>query len=303
LAQEEWGHEMPPSHSRLPNPHSQPSTATKMSSEPLDPPSKTQEKPESQASTSSAVGAALLIGQQFGSRGLTFIVNQVLLRYLSPELLGVSTQLEVYSITVLFFARESLRVAIQRQPDTADEASDKKDVEKVPKGHVDARTSAGRTQAIVNLSYVSVLLGVVFAFAVGWLYISTLSAGDPVVLQTPYFREALKIYGLAAILELLAEPCYVVVQQKSRFGIRASAELTATVLRCLVTCGSAIWASRAGRDIGVLPFALGQGMYAVSLSLVYYMNVWGIASQGGFSLLAKRLYSRYILPTCSPLIY
>ncbi|KAH7356562.1 Rft protein-domain-containing protein [Rhexocercosporidium sp. MPI-PUGE-AT-0058] len=248
--------------------------------------------------SSSAVGAALLIGQQFGSRGLTFIVNQVLLRYLSPELLGVSTQLEVYSITVLFFARESLRVAIQRQPDTADDASEKKarnQNERIPRGHVDATTAAGRTQAIVNLSYVSIYLGVIFAFAVGWLYIYTLSAGDPIVLQTPYFKEALKLYGLAAVLELLAEPCYVVVQQKSRFGIRASAELIATVLRCLVTCGSAIWASRTGRDIGVLPFALGQGMYAVSLSLIYYLNVWDIASKSGFSLLVKRIHSTFFI--------
>ncbi|KAL2073697.1 hypothetical protein VTL71DRAFT_11023 [Oculimacula yallundae] len=266
-----------------------------MSFNPVKTPAETKQRSKPIKSTSSAVGAALLIGQQFGSRGLTFIVNQVLLRYLSPSLLGISTQLEVYSITVLFFARESLRVAIQRQPDTPDNTSTEKkklkNVARIPEGHVDETTAAGRTQAIVNLSYVSIYLGVLFAFGVGWLYIYTLSAGDPVVLQTPYFREALKIYGLAAFLELLAEPCYVVVQQKSRFGIRASAELVATVLRCLMTCGSAIWASRTGRDIGVLPFALGQGMYAVSLLLVYYLNVWDIASQGGFSLLSKRIYS------------
>lgn len=262
----------------------------------------TTPKKQPPASSSSAIGALLLISQQFGSRGLTFIVNQILLRYLSPELLGISTQLEVYSITVLFFARESLRVALQRQPDTPDSASDsKKDAEnkKIPNGHVDARTAAGRTQAIVNLSYVSIYLGVVFAFFVGWLYIYSLAAGDPIVLETPYFSEALKLYGLAAIWELLAEPCYVVVQHKSRFSIRASAELVATVLRCLVTCGSAIWASRAGRDIGVLPFALGQGMYAVSLSFVYYLKVWGIASEEGFSLILKRIYSRYGNPLFS----
>ncbi|KAI9054166.1 hypothetical protein LZ554_001337 [Drepanopeziza brunnea f. sp. 'monogermtubi'] len=251
--------------------------------------------------SSSAIGAVLLIAQQFGSRGLTFVVNQILLRYLSPELLGISTQLEVYSITVLFFARESLRVALQRQPDILDSSSEKdKDTdedgqdgnEKFPENHVDANTNAGRTQAIVNLSHVSIYLGIIFSLIVGWLYIYTLAKGDPIVLATPYFREALRIYGVAAIWELLAEPCYVVVQHKSRFGIRASAELVATVSRCLVTCGSAIWASRTGRDIGVLPFALGQGMYAVSLSLVYYLKVGRIAREGGFSLLAKRIYSR-----------
>ncbi len=242
--------------------------------------------------SSSAIGAFLLISQQFGSRGLTFIVNQILLRYLSPELLGISNQLEVYSITVLFFARESLRVALQRQPNTPNEPKQDTEQEEIPEGHVNATTAAGRTQAIVNLSYVSIYLGIVFAFLVGWIYIYSLAKGDPIVLETPYFREALKLYGLAAIWELLAEPCYVVVQHKSRFGIRASAELVATVLRCLVTCGSAIWASGTGRDIGVLPFALGQGMYALSLTVVYYLKVWIIASEGGFSLITRKIYSR-----------
>ncbi|PBP17563.1 rft domain-containing protein [Diplocarpon rosae] len=259
-----------------------------MSSKPLLPPGTHGKQ------SSSAIGAVLLIAQQFGSRGVTFLVNQILLRYLSPELLGISTQLEVYSITVLFFARESLRVALQRQSDSPDsDHTSKKDAsnEKIPKGHVDARTNAGRVQAIVNLSYVSLCLGVVFAFFVGWLYVYTLAKGDPIVLETPYFREALTLYGLAAICELLAEPCYVVVQHRSRFGVRASAELVATVSRCLLTCGSAIWASRAGRDIGVLPFALGQGMYALSLSLVYYLKVQAIAAKGGFSLLPTKIYS------------
>lgn len=263
---------------------------TQMSSKPPIPNPKSDPK-----TTSSAIGAALLIAQQFGSRGLTFVVNQVLLRYLSPSLLGISTQLEVYSITVLFFARESLRVAIQRQADTEDVSPKTADEKKrIPKGHVDSSTSAGRTQAIVNLSYISISLGAIFAIVVAVLYTWSLSAGDPAVLATPYFPLALKLYGLAAFLELVAEPCYVVVQHKSRFGIRATAEMIATVLRCLVTCGSAIWAARTGRDIGVLPFALGQCTFAVSLLMLYYSSVWSIASSNGFSLLLKKLYTRYL---------
>jgi oligosaccharide translocation protein RFT1 len=239
----------------------------------------------------SAVGAAMLIGLQFSSRALTFIVNQVLLHYLSPEHLGISTQLELYSITVLFFARESFRVAIQRQSDTADTASNE-ERKRVPKGHVDARTAAGRSQAIVNLSYISISLGIVFAFGFAWLYLRIAPTRDPTVLETPYIRESLIIYGLAAVWELLTEPCYVIAQQKAKFETRAAAESTATVLRCLMTCGSTIWASRAGMDIGVLPFALGQGVYAVSLSIVYYWNLWSISSTHGFSLSPTRLWSR-----------
>lgn len=236
----------------------------------------------------------MLIGLQVGSRALTFIVNQILLRFLSPELLGISTQLEVYSISVLFFARESLRVAIQRQTAEPENGTPKQDLD-VPDGHVDGRTAAGKTQAIVNLAHVSLYLGVVFAVILAWLY---LRYTDSIVLQTPYFHGSFKIYSLAAVWELLAEPCFVVVQHKSLMKIRGKAEAIATVLRCLTTCVSAVWASRNSIDIGVLPFALGQAAYAISLALVYYASVWDVASTGRFNLMLTPIFSKFVL-SCS----
>ncbi|PQE27520.1 oligosaccharide translocation rft1 protein [Rutstroemia sp. NJR-2017a BBW] len=233
--------------------------------------------------STTAGGASLLIALQAGSRALTFIVNQILLRYLSPELLAISTQLEVYCISILFFARESLRVAIQRQTDSND-AEPGKDA---GRGHVDSRTAAGKSQAIVNLSYISILLGVGFTVFMEWSY---LHAGKSDVVDAPYFQESLRLYGIAAILELLAEPCFVVVQQKSTFKIRAAAESIATVSRCIATCGLAVWAAQNQRYIGVLPFAVGQGTYAVSILLVYYWGVWNIAFANGFSLMIKPIY-------------
>ena len=250
-------------------------------------------KKDSKLSTSAGGLGFSLVGLSSSIRALTFLFNQILLRQISPELLGISTQLEVYSISVLFFARESLRVAVQREAGTSDESTANND-EKIPDGHVDGRTAAGRTQAVVNLSYLSINLGVVFAVFFAALYHSGIRSSDPSVLQVPYFGQALKLYGLAAVWELLSEPCFVVVQQKQqeRIGIRAAAEFCGTFLRCLVTCGSAFWASRNGRDLGVLPFALGQGIYAISLSVIYYWRVWGIASTGHFSLFLRSIYSR-----------
>lgn len=239
----------------------------------------------------SATGASLLIGLQVISRGLTFVANQLLLRYLSPELLGISTQLDVYSISVLFFARESLRVAIQRQNDTVEDTP-KNEKDNNSRGAIDAKSPAGKTQAIVNLAYISILLGVFFTVLLAWLYLRAVRAGDPVILETPYFYESLTIYGIAAILELLAEPCFVVVQQKSMFGIRATAEGVATILRCVLTCGTAVWAARSNHDAGLLPFALGQAIYASSLPVVYIWKTWSISSAGGFSLFARAIYSR-----------
>lgn len=214
------------------------------------------------ALAASAKGASFLILLQVASRGFTFVVNQILLRYLSPELLGLSTQLELYSITVLYFARESIRIAVQRQPD--------------------------RTQTVVNLAYVSVLFGVPLSYVLAKLY---LRADLPPV---PYLAEALSVYGLSCMIELLAEPAFVAAQQKLLYTVRASSETTATLTRCLITCGSAIWAARAGKDIGVLPFALGQLAYASILLKLYILQMWAVSSRDEFSLLPKKLPFGYL---------
>ena len=115
--------------------------------------------------------------------------------------------------------------------------------------------------------------------------------------DVPYFVVALKLYCLATFIELLTEPAFSAVQQKLLYKIRASAESTATLLRCLGTCGSAFWASRDGTDIGVLPFAIGQLAYALGLLMVYVFNVRPIAKMDRFSLLPKRIPSTKESPT------
>lgn len=207
--------------------------------------------------SASAKGATFLILLQVASRALTFAVNQVLLRFLSPELLGVSAQLELFSISVLYFARESLRVALQRQ--------------------------AQGTQAVVNLAYLAVITGVPLTYILAHLW---LRSDTP---NVPYFAEALGLYCIATVVELLTEPSFSAVQQKLLYKVRASAESTATLLRCFGTCGSAILASRIGADIGVLPFAIGQLAYALGLLVVYLYNMWPVARNEQFTLLPRQL--------------
>ena len=209
--------------------------------------------------SASAKGATFLILLQVASRGLTFAVNQVLLRFLSPELLGVSAQLELFSISVLYFARESLRVALQRQ--------------------------AQGTQAVVNLSYLAVLSGIPLTYVLSSFW---LRADTP---NVPYFAEALSVYCLSTVIELLTEPAFSAVQQKLLYKVRASAESTATLLRCFGTCGSAILASRTAVDIGVLPFAVGHLAYALGLFVVYLYKMWPISKNDRFSLAPTKIDS------------
>lgn len=264
-------------------------------------------------------GASLLILLQVGSRLLTFTANQILLRFLTASLLGVSAQLEVYYLSVLFFARESLRVAIQRQGSEAKddavlptrdssgskELKEKSDgskaiegqkerpdvsrtngAEKPGKGGVTTPTPASPTQAAVNISYLAIVLGAVVAVVLGQLYISTVSSD---ILSTPNLLQSVYIYAFAAMLELLSEPAFVLMQIRLQFGVRATAEAVATFLRCFVTLGSAIYASRHGLHAGVLPFALGQAAYGLALLGVYVWYGLGLAQRENFSLLPVRL--------------
>lgn len=159
----------------------------------------------------------------------------------------------------------------------------------VADGAVEDGSPAGRTQVVVNISHVSVLLGVPLAAGLATAYLR--SAGVS-ALSTPLLRESLVVYGVAAVLELLAEPCFVVVQQKMLYRVRAGAESSATLARCLVTCCAVVHAARKSIALGVLPLALGQLAYAFTLVAVYLLGTSGIASRGGFSLYPRKLSAR-----------
>ena len=164
---------------------------------------------------SSAHGATFLISLQIGSRALTFLVNQVLLRHLSPELLGISAQLELYSTTVLFLARESLRVASLRY---AGEDRMKDDEGKGKSGEIREKEMGKRLQDIVNACYIAVCLGVLLPGGFSRTYLNTASES---VLRVPYFRTALLMYAIAVLVELLSE-LYCITNQAE-----LTAELTA----------------------------------------------------------------------------
>lgn len=238
----------------------------------------------------SAQGATFLILLQVVSRALTFLINQVLLRYLSPEILGISTQLELFSISVLYFARDSIRVALQRQrishePQGLDEdggGEERKASAKVSENNVSTR----RAQEVVNLSYIAVGLGLPLTYIFAKLYIR---GASPQVLQTPFFKESLSTYALATSLELINEPSFAVAQQQMLYGTRASAETFATLVRCVITCGTAIWASRMSLSFGALPFALGQLSYAVVINAVYWLKISPLRHKVGFSIFLKSL--------------
>ena len=251
--------------------------------------------PDSQSILSKAAkGASFLIALQIGSRVLTFTVNQTLLRYVSPELLGLSAQLDLYVISVLFLSRESLRVALQRQTDGTEDPQPLPDNGGICKTQdglasvdiIAPYEPATKAQEAINLSYIAVALGFVWAFAFGVYYRFRV---EEAILRLPCFSYSLGLYAFSAVIELLSEPAFAVVQVQMRYGTRALAESSATLTRCVLTCATAIWATRTGRVLGVLPFAIGQLGYAVVILTVYLTSASSIQQELNISLDPKRL--------------
>ena len=223
-----------------------------------------------------AGGTLYLILIQVSSRALTFTGNQVLLRFLSPELLGIAVQLELFSVFVLYFSRESLRVALQREP--AQIYSKAKN-----EGHVKEAKSL-QSQTIVNLSYLVVLFGIGLTLGFGG---SWYNGADVVVLASPYFGTSLLLYGVATIVELLSEPSFVIIQQNQLYKARAQAETRAAIIKCLAACSTAFVSRRMDWMPSALPFAVGQCSYAISLLAFYIQSVYPISANEGFSMFLR----------------
>jgi len=246
----------------------------------------------------SAEGVKFLVLLQISSRLLTFAVNQVLLRFLSPELLGISVQFELYMITILYFSRESLRTAVQRygissDPNPTSNRVNDKEKTHEPKGVIEG-TPAAQSQTVVNLAYIPIPLGVLFAAIIAPYYVKAFVSSDTV--SQPYFYESVLLYTVATLLELFSESGFALAQQMLLYKLRAGAESAAAFTRCILTCGLTIYGVRAGlggdSGLGPLPFAVGQLGYAIVLTSTYIGQCWSIARRKGFSLGLRKIASR-----------
>ena len=215
------------------------------------------------AVSASAKGASFLILVQIASKVLTFGLNQLLLRYLSPSLLGAAVQLELYKIGVLYFSRESLRVATERR-------------------------SSGGVQVAVNLSYLAILAGLPFGYGFSRWF---LHVGYP---DVPLFVQALRVNQAAAFVELLSEPAFVTVQQKMLFKIRATAEVPGLMMKAFTTAALVFWGQQKGMELGVFPFACGELANSTTMTLLYLYRTSCVAKRDGFSLLPRKLNSRCV---------
>lgn len=127
---------------------------------------------------SSIASVTALIGLQLFSRLFTFVLNQALIRMTSPEIFGAAViQFDLILSTILFLSREGVRTTILRVKSPGPKA--------------------------LNLSFVPIGAGIPLACTIAWAYVKY--AGEE-LRSRAFFREAVGVYALAAVIELLTEP-------------------------------------------------------------------------------------------------
>lgn len=243
---------------------------------------------------SSASGVPLLIMVQVGAKLFTFAGNQLVLRSLSPAILGIATQLDLCSITILSFSREGIRTAIQRRPldfPSAPGACEGCPPDGHSKSCLTTEVRSRASQSVVNVAYLSPVVGVLWAVATTILYIY-LAPSEAI--RVLFFRSSVAITGIASLLELTTEPFFAIVQQHMLYKTRAAVEMSAAFMKSVTICGAFLWASWTGHDLGVLPFALGYLNHSLTLICGYSTAMLGVAAENHFSFLLTRISSRYV---------
>ncbi|QQK43850.1 RFT1 [Penicillium digitatum] len=235
---------------------------------------------------SSATGTSLLILIQLASRIFTFASNQLILRTLSPVVLGIAAQLELFQVSILYFSRESIRMAIQRQPIPF--SPDNKKISLEADFEVTDSQSVA-SQAVVNVSYLSLALGIPASLMFTMLYQCLVPEEAS---NTAFFYHSVILIGASSLMELSIEPFFSVVQQHMLYEKRAAVEMPAAFLRSAVTSSAFICASQVNHDLGVLPFALGHLSYSLALICGYSLVLLRGTNTTRFSFSLTRIQSR-----------
>lgn len=193
----------------------------------------------------SAAGfAGALMAANALQRLLTFSLNTALLRFVSADVFGfAANDMELLLSSILFIAREPVRLVALR-------------------ASADVLERPAQRQQLINLAWLPVVAGCTLACLAAIVTITT----EPLDEQ----RFATRAYCLAAAVEALSEPLYILNQVLGRMRGRAAVETGATLLRVVVT-----FAAVALLRLGPSGFAAGQLAFAIATLVGYAWSVAG----------------------------
>ncbi|XP_038976310.1 protein RFT1 homolog [Phoenix dactylifera] len=187
-----------------------------------------------------------LMATQFLSRGIPFIFNSWIVRHLTEADYALyAVQFQLFVTCILFLSREGFRRACMR----TDVRSDGLPMEE----------NAAR---LLKVAWMTFPIGIFFTFAacIFVFWFQKLSFSEP-------YAQAILIHGFACLLELLAEPLYILSQNLHLLRLRLLVETAATILRCATTF--VLIVKQNNMEKGIV-FAFSQAAYGASLFLGYW---------------------------------
>ncbi|KAL0736357.1 hypothetical protein Bca4012_012567 [Brassica carinata] len=187
-----------------------------------------------------------LLATQFLSRGIPFIFNSWIVRRLTEgDYALYAVQFHLFVTCVLFLSREGFRRACLRADINSDGLVSEKDVTK-----------------LLKVAWVTLPLGIAVTIAacIFVLWWQNLSFSDT-------YAQAILIHGFACVLELMAEPLYILSQTLMLLKLRLVVETVATFSRCVTLCFLIV--KQNNMEKGII-FALSQVAYGGSLFLGYW---------------------------------
>lgn len=237
----------------------------------------------------STKGATFLMIGQLTTKMTTFILNSLLVRFLSPRIFGITAFLEFILGTALFFSREAVRMSTLRI----------KDVNEDEKG----RSRSNVMQTAVNFAHIPIWIGFPLSIILTtWQYRNI----NSYFVELPYFTWSMFLVWSSIIIELLSEPFFIANQFMLNYGTRSQFESISvtfgSVVNFLVIMGFEKWSEKNNQEVfeptkegvAILAFALGKAAHSLVLLACYYYNYrkW-FAPQRLFSIRLMKIYSPY----------
>ncbi|CDO94657.1 unnamed protein product [Kluyveromyces dobzhanskii CBS 2104] len=216
----------------------------------------------------------LMLGQTL-SKGVNFLLNTLLVRYLSPRIFGITSFLEFLLSTVLFFSRESVRISTLRI---------KSSTETLEKEKAEDGKDTQTLQSLINFGYIPFLIGLPLSLIlISWQY----SNLNSYFIDLPYFRASIFLIWLSILIELLSEPFYLVHQYSLNHFTRSKYESLGITFACIANFVIVVWFEKmvngAGLElhddykqegIAILAFAIGKLVHAATLLAFYSYNYY-----------------------------
>ncbi|KAK7101753.1 man(5)GlcNAc(2)-PP-dolichol translocation protein RFT1-like [Littorina saxatilis] len=191
------------------------------------------------ASTARATSYNMLL--QVTIRVMTFVLNAVVLRYISRDLLGVvNVRLTLLYSTVLFLTKEAFQKACLSRRDSQD------------------------WRQVINLMWCTFPLGVLISTLLSMVWLYLLETPDPSIVAS--YGVGVVAFAVSGCLEILAEPLFVTGQAFLFIKLKVLSLGLSQAVKCVV----AVVLVLALPHWGIYSFALAQLLSSLTYVAIYY---------------------------------